>query len=194
MQTNCGCCPRSTFPSIIELVVNEIFDKNGDTKLKGENLRTIKMKFLDFKKSIISERFYFSAFEVGPFIKTENIELVNILALCTNFQVDLSALLKTELDSLTDPTEYHINVSLNSELYHLCWPHVISMERQVAFNPVYYSDDSEKCLNRHSEFIVEYKDSEILKIKHRRRYFVFNEQNMKEIFQFMENYEQYVAV
>ena len=174
---------RSTFPSIIELVVNEIFDKNGDTKLKGENLRTIKMKFLDFKKSIISERFYLIDSAERAFIKTENIELINLLALCKMFHVDLSALL-----------EKNKNQFYGNELYNLCWPYVISKERQVTFNPVYYSDDSERYLNRHSEFIVEYKDSEILKVKHKKRNYAFSEQYFGEVYQFIRNCEQYVAV
>ena len=185
---------RSTFPSIIELIANEIFDESGISRLTDDNLRAIKMKFLDFKKSIISEKIYFSAFEIGPFIKTENIELINLLALCKMFNVDLSALLKAKQDSLTNINVYHIiAVSFNNELYHLCWPYVIMKEGHIKFDQVNYHDESMKCLNGHREFIVEYKDSEILKINHGRGYIVFSKQNMEEIYQFIENYKKYVG-
>ncbi len=185
---------RSTFPSIIELIANEIFDESGISRLTDDNLRAIKMKFLDFKKSIISEKFYFYAFEIGPFIKTENIELINLLALCKMFNVDLSALLKAKQDSLTNINVYHIiAVSFNNELYHLCWPYVMMKEGHIKFDQVNYHDESMKCLNVHREFIVEYKDSEILKINHGRGYIVFSKQNMEEIYQFIENYKQYVG-
>ena len=185
---------RSTFPSIIELIANEIFDESGISRLTDYNLRAIKMKFLDFKKSIISEKIYFSAFEIGPFIKTENIELINLLALCKMFNVDLSALLKAKQDSLTNINVYHIiAVSFNNELYHLCWPYVMMKEGHIKFDQVNYHDESMKCLNGHREFIVEYKDSEILKINHGRGYIVFSKQNMEEIYQFIENYKQYVG-
>lgn len=175
---------RSTFPSIIELIANGIFDKSGISRLTDDNLRAIKMKFLDFKKSIISEKFYLYAFEIGPFIKTENIELINLLALCKMFHVDLRAILRTKRD-----------VTINIELYHLCWPYRIYKEGHVTLNSIHPNDDSVKCLNGHSEFTVEYKDSEILKVNHKRYYVSLNEQNLLDaVWQFIENCEQYVGV
>lgn len=174
---------RSTFPSIIEMIANEIFDESGISRLTDDNLRATKMKFLDFKKSIISERLYFSDIEIGPFIKTENIELINLLALCKMFQVDLIALLKMKRE-----------VTIDIELYHLCWPYLIYKEGHVTLNSIHPNDDSVKCLNKHSEFAVEYKGLEILKVNHKKSSLAFNKQHMDDVYMFIENCEQYVGV
>ena len=83
---------KENFPTIIGVVTDKIFDINGS--LRNENLRTLNTKFLEFKKSIIVDNFYFVQPNIGAFIKTDRIELINLWALSRMFDIDLSALLE----------------------------------------------------------------------------------------------------
>ena len=171
----------TNFPSIISLIANEIFDKN-DT-LKDENLRTIKVKFLEFKKSIIVENFYFIQPNIGAFIKTDRIEVINLLALAKMFNMDLSALLEQ------CRSQYNMG-----ELYKLCWPYVIIKENKLpSFNPIYYTPNSEECLNGHREFIVEHQNLEITNIRHDKYYREIAESYLKETYEFIKQCEMYLG-
>ena len=171
----------TNFPSIIALIANEIFDKK-DT-LKDENLRTIKVKFLEFHKTIISDNFYFSPLNLGPYIKTDRLELINLLALSRMFNVDFSTLLER------NQIQYDGN-----ELYRLCWPFVIIQDNKLTtFRPIYYIEDSEECLNGHREFIVEHHDLEITNIKHANCYHQIAESYLKEVYDFVKQCEIYIG-
>lgn len=172
---------KINFPSIIGLIANEIFDKN-DT-LKDDNLRTIKNKFLEFHKAIISGDFYFTPSNIGAYIKTYRIELVNLLALSRMFNIDLAGML--------DQCKNQYNMG---ELYRLCWPFIIIKgNKPPTFHPVYPTSDSKECLNGHKEFIVEHQDLEITNIRHVNHYNCISEPYLKEAYDFIRKCEMYIG-
>lgn len=172
---------RINFPSIIDLIAKEIFDKNDS--LKDDNLRTIKIKFLEFQKAIIADDFYFTQSNVGAYIKTYNIELINLLALSQMFNIDLS-----------DMLEHCENQYNMGELYRLCWPFIIiKANKPPTFHPVYYTPNSEECLNGHREFIVEHRDLEITNIRHDNYYRQIAESYLKEAYDFIKQCEIYIG-
>ena len=172
---------RINFPSIIDLIAKEIFDKNDS--LKDDNLRTIKIKFLEFQKAIIADDFYFTQSNVGAYIKTYNIELINLLALSQMFNIDLSALLKQSAKQYS-----------GHELYRLCWPFIIVKENKLpTFQPIYYTENSEECLNGHREFIVEHRDLEITNIRLDNYYRQIAESYLKEVYAFIKQCEIYIG-
>lgn len=172
---------KENFPTIIGVVTDKIFDKNGS--LRNENLRTIKMKFLEFKKSIIVDNFYFVQPNIGAFIKTDRIELINLWALSRMFNIDLSALLEQSAKQYS-----------GYELYRLCWPFIIVKDNKLpTFQPIYYTENSEECLNGHGEFIVEHKDLEITNIRHDNYYRQIAESYLKEVYDFIKQCEMYIG-
>lgn len=172
---------KENFPTIIGVVTDKIFDKNGS--LRNENLRTIKTKFLEFKKSIIVDNFYFVQPNIGAFIKTDRIELINLWALSRMFNIDLSALLEQSAKQYSE-----------HELYRLCWPFIIVKDNKLpTFQPIYYTENSEKCLNGHREFIVEHKDLEITNIRHDNYYRQIAESYLKEVYDFIKQCEIYIG-
>ena len=172
---------KENFPTIIGVVTDKIFDKNGS--LRNENLRTIKTKFLEFKKSIIVDNFYFVQPNIGAFIKTDRIELINLWALSRMFNIDLSALLEQSAKQYS-----------GHELYRLCWPFIIVKDNKLpAFQPIYYTENSEECLNGHREFIVEHKDLEITNIRHDNYYPQIAESYLKEVYDFIKQCEMYIG-
>ena len=172
---------KENFPTIIGVVTDKIFDKNGS--LRNENLRTIKTKFLEFKKSIIVDNFYFVQPNIGAFIKTDRIELINLWALSRMFNIDLSALLEQSAKQYS-----------GHELYRLCWPFIIVKDNKLpTFQPIYYTENSEECLNGHREFIVEHKDLEITNIRHDNYYRQIAESHLKEVYDFIKQCEMYIG-
>ncbi len=172
---------KENFPTIIGVVTDKIFDKNGS--LRNENLRTIKTKFLEFKKSIIVNNFYFMQPNIGAFIKTDRIELINLWALSRMFNIDLSALLEQSAKQYS-----------GHELYRLCWPFIIVKDNNLpTFQPIYYTENSEECLNGHREFIVEHKDLEITNIRHDNYYRQIAESYLKEVYDFIKQCEMYIG-
>ena len=172
---------KENFPTIIGVVTDKIFDKNGS--LRNENLRTIKTKFLEFKKSIIADNFYFVQPNIGAFIKTDRIELINLWALSRMFNIDLSALLEQSAKQYS-----------GHELYRLCWPFIIVKDNKLpTFQPIYYTENSEECLNGHREFIVEHKDLEITNIRHDNYYRQIAESYLKEVYDFIKQCEMYIG-
>ena len=172
---------KENFPTIIGVVTDKIFDKNGS--LRNENLRTIKTKFLEFKKSIIVDNFYFVQPNIGAFIKTDRIELINLWALSRMFNIDLSALLEQSAKQYS-----------GHELYRLCWPFIIVKDNKLpTFQPIYYTENSEECLNGHREFIVEHKDLEITNIRHGNYYRQIAESYLKEVYAFIKQCEIYIG-
>ena len=172
---------KENFPTIIGVVTDKIFDKNGS--LRNENLRTIKMKFLEFKKSIIVDNFYFVQPNIGAFIKTDRIELINLWALSRMFNIDLSALLEQSAKQYS-----------GYELYRLCWPFIIVKDNKLpTFQPIYYTENSEECLNGHGEFIVEHKDMEITNIRHDNYYRQIAESYLNEVYDFIKQCEMYIG-
>ncbi len=172
---------RINFPSIIGLIAKEIFDKNDS--LKDDNLRTIKIKFLEFQKAIIADDFYFTQSNIGAYIKTYKIELINLLALSQMFNIDLSGMLER--------CENQYNMG---ELYRLCWPFIIVKDNKLpTFQPIYYTENSEECLNGHREFIVEHKDLEITNIRHDNYYRQIAESYLKEAYDFIKQCEVYIG-
>ena len=172
---------KENFPTIIGVVTDKIFDKNGS--LRNENLRTIKTKFLEFKKSIIVDNFYFVQPNIGAFIKTDRIELINLWALSRMFNIDLSALLEQSAKQYS-----------GHELYRLCWPFIIVKDNKLpTFQPIYYTENSEECLNGHREFIVEHKDLEITNIRHGNYYRQIAESYLKEVYDFIKQCEMYIG-
>ena len=172
---------KENFPTIIGVVTDKIFDKNGS--LRNENLRTIKTKFLEFKKSIIVDNFYFVQPNIGAFIKTDRIELINLWALSRMFNIDLSALLEQSAKQYS-----------GHELYRLCWPFIIVKDNKLpTFQPIYYTENSEECLNGHREFIVEHKDLEITNIRHDNYYRQIAESYLKEVYDFIKQCEMYIG-
>lgn len=172
---------KENFPTIIGVVTDKIFDKNGS--LRNENLRTIKTKFLEFKKSIIVNNFYFVQPNIGAFIKTDRIELINLWALSRMFNIDLSALLEQSAKQYS-----------GHELYRLCWPFIIVKDNKLpTFQPIYYTENSEECLNGHREFIVEHKDLEITNIRHDNYYRQIAESYLKEVYDFIKQCEMYIG-
>ena len=172
---------KENFPTIIGVVTDKIFDKNGS--LRNENLRTIKTKFLEFKKSIIVDNFYFVQPNIGAFIKTDRIELINLWALSRMFDIDLSALLEQSAKQYS-----------GHELYRLCWPFIIVKDNKLpTFQPIYYTENSEECLNGHREFIVEHKDLEITNIRHDNYYRQIAESYLKEVYDFIKQCEMYIG-
>ena len=172
---------KENFPTIIGVVTDKIFDKNGS--LRNENLRTIKTKFLEFKKSIIVDNFYFVQPNIGAFIKTDRIELINLWALSRMFNIDLSALLEQSAKQYS-----------GHELYRLCWPFIIVKDNMLpTFQPIYYTENSEECLNGHREFIVEHKDLEITNIRHDNYYRQIAESYLKEVYDFIKQCEMYIG-
>lgn len=172
---------KVNFPSIIGLIANEIFDKNDS--LKDDNLRTIKIKFLEFQKAIIADDFYFTQSNIGAYIKTYKIELINLLALSQMFNIDLSGTL-----------EHCENQYNMGELYRLCWPFIIVKDNKLpTFHPVYYTPNSEECLNGHREFIVEHQNLEITNIRHDKYYREIAESYLKETYEFIKQCEMYLG-
>ncbi len=172
---------KENFPTIIGVVTDKIFDKNGS--LRNENLRTIKTKFLEFKKSIIVDNFYFVQPNIGAFIKTDRIELINLWALSRMFNIDLSALLEQSAKQYS-----------GHELYRLCWPFIIVKDNKLpTFQPIYYTPNSEECLNGHREFMVEHKDLEITNIRHDNYYRQIAESYLKEVYDFIKQCEMYIG-
>ena len=172
---------KENFPTIIGVVTDKIFDKNGS--LRNENLRTIKTKFLEFKKSIIVDNFYFVQPNIGAFIKTDRIELINLWALSRMFDIDLSALLEQSAKQYS-----------GHELYRLCWPFIILKDNKLpTFQPICYTENSEECLNGHREFIVEHKDLEITNIRHDNYYRQIAESYLKEVYDFIKQCEMYIG-
>ena len=172
---------KENFPTIIGVVTDKIFDKNGS--LRNENLRTIKTKFLEFKKSIIVDNFYFVQPNIGAFIKTDRIELINLWALSRMFNIDLSALLEQSAKQYS-----------GHELYRLCWPFIIVKDNKLpTFQLIYYTENSEECLNGHREFIVEHKDLEITNIRHDNYYRQIAESYLKEVYDFIKQCEMYIG-
>ena len=172
---------KENFPTIIRVVTDKIFDKNGS--LRNENLRTIKTKFLEFKKSIIVDNFYFVQPNIGAFIKTDRIELINLWALSRMFNIDLSALLEQSAKQYS-----------GHELYRLCWPFIIVKDNKLpTFQPIYYTENSEECLNGYREFIVEHKDLEITNIRHGNYYRQIAESYLKEVYEFIKQCEMYIG-
>lgn len=172
---------KENFPTIIGVVTDKIFDINGS--LRNENLRTIKTKFLEFKKSIIVDNFYFVQPNIGAFIKTDRIELINLWALSRMFDIDLSALLEQSAKQYS-----------GHELYRLCWPFIIVKDNKLpTFQPIYYTENSEECLNGHREFIVEHKDLEITNIRHDNYYRQIAESYLKEVYDFIKQCEMYIG-
>ena len=172
---------KENFPTIIGVVTDKIFDKNGS--LRNENLRTIKTKFLEFKKSIIVDNFYFVQPNIGAFIKTDRIELINLWALSRMFNIDLSALLEQSAKQYS-----------GYELYCLCWPFIIVKDNKLpTFQPIYYTENSEECLNDHREFIVEHKDLEITNIRHDNYCRQIAESYLKEAYDFIKQCEIYIG-
>lgn len=172
---------KENFPTIIGVVTDKIFDKNGS--LRNENLRTIKTKFLEFKKSIIVDNFYFVQPNIGAFIKTDRIELINLWALSRMFNIDLSALLEQSAKQYSE-----------HELYRLCWPFIIVKDNKLpTFQPIYYTENSEAHLNGHREFIVEHRDLEITNIRHDNYYRQIAESYLKEVYNFIKQCEMYIG-
>ena len=172
---------KENFPTIIGVVTDKIFDKNGS--LRNENLRTIKTKFLEFKKSIIVDNFYFVQPNIGAFIKTDRIELINLWALSRMFNIDLSALLEQSAKQYS-----------GHELYRLCWPFIIVKDNKLpTFQPIYYTENSEECLNGHRGFIVEHKDQEITNIRYDNYYRQIAESYLKEVYAFIKQCEIYIG-
>lgn len=172
---------RINFPSIIDLIAKEIFDKNDS--LKDDNLRTIKIKFLEFQKAIIADNFYFTQSNIGAYINTSKIELINLLALSRMFNIDLSALLE------------HSKKQYNGyELYLLCWPLVIIKDNRLpTFQPIYYTEDSEECLNGRGDFIVEHNSLEITRIRYVNQYHQIADPYLKEVYDFIKQCEMYIG-
>lgn len=172
---------RHTFPSIIKLIASEIFDKTDS--LKDENLRTIKLKFLEFRKSIIVEDFYFVEPKIGAFIKTDRIELVNLLALSKCFNVDLKDLL------CQFKGKYNMH-----EFYNLCWPFVIMKDNRLpSFVSNHYAQSSAEYLNGRTEFIVEHRDMEIIQVKYINHFFTISESFLDEIYDFIRVCERFIG-
>lgn len=172
---------RINIPSIIDLIAKEIFDKNDS--LKDDNLRTIKIKFLEFQKAIIADDFYFTQSNVGAYIKTYNIELINLLALSRMFNIDLSALLQR------NPKQYN-----GYEFYLLCWPFIILKDNMLpTFKPIYYTEDSIECLNGHRDFIVEHKELEIIGIRYDNQCHMIAPSYLKEAYDFVKQCEMYIG-
>ena len=146
-------------------------------------MRTIKTKFLEFKKSIIVDNFYFVQPNIGAFIKTDRIELINLCALSRMFNIDLSALLEQSAKQYS-----------GHELYRLCWPFIIVKDNNLpTFQPIYYTENSKECLNGHREFIVEHKDLEITNIRHDNYYRQIAESYLKEVYDFIKQCEMYIG-
>ncbi|MBQ8809432.1 MAG: hypothetical protein IJZ69_03785 [Bacteroidales bacterium] len=172
---------KENFPTIIGVVTDKIFDKNGS--LRNENLRTIKTKFLEFKKSIIVDNFYFVQPNIGAFIKTDRIELINLWALSRMFNIDLSALLEQSAKQYS-----------GHELYLLCWPFIIVKDNRLpTFQPIYYTENSMECLNGHRDFIVEHQDMEITNIRYDNHYRQIAESYLKEAYDFIKQCEIYIG-
>ena len=172
---------KENFPTIIGVVTDKIFDKNGS--LRNENLRTIKTKFLEFKKSIIVDNFYFVQPNIGAFIKTDRIELINLWALSRMFNIDLSALLEQSAKQYS-----------GHELYRLCWPFIIVKDNKLpTFQPIYYTENSVECLNGHRDFIVEHQDMEITNIRYDNHYRQIAEFYLKEAYDFVKQCEMYIG-
>ena len=172
---------KENFPTIIGVVTDKIFDKNGS--LRNENLRTIKTKFLEFKKSIIVDNFYFVQPNIGAFIKTDRIELINLWALSRMFNIDLSALLEQSAKQYS-----------GHELYRLCWPFIIMKDNKLpTFQPIYYTENSVECLNGHRDFIVEHQDMEITNIRYVNHYRQIAESYLKEVYDFIKQCEMYIG-
>ena len=172
---------KENFPTIIGVVTDKIFDKN--VSLRNENLRTIKTKFLEFKKSIIVDNFYFVQPNIGAFIKTDRIELINLWALSRMFNIDLSALLEQSAKQYS-----------GHELYRLCWPFIIVKDNKLpTFQPIYYTENSVECLNGHRDFIVEHQDMEITNIRYDNHYRQIAESYLKEVYDFIKQCEMYIG-
>ena len=62
-----------------------------------------------------------------------------------------------------------------------------------AEGPVYYTPNSEECLNGHREFIVEHKDLEITNIRHDNYYRQIAESYLKEVYAFIKQCEIYIG-
>lgn len=172
---------KENFPTIIGVVTDKIFDKNGS--LRNENLRTIKTKFLEFKKSIIVDNFYFGQPNIGAFIKTDRIELINLWALSRMFNIDLSALLEQSAKQYS-----------RHEFYLLCWPFIIVKDNKLpTFQPIYYTENSAECLNGHRDFIVEHAESEITKMRYVNQFHQIAPSYLKEAYDFIKQCEMYIG-
>lgn len=80
------------------------------------------------------------------------------------------------------------------ELYRLCWPFIIMKDNKLpTFHPVYYTPNSEECLNGHRGFIVEHKDLEITNIRHGNYYRQIAESYLKEAYDFIKQCEVYIG-
>ena len=172
---------KENFPTIIDTLANEIFDENSS--LHDESLRTIKIKFLEFQRTIIPDNFYFTPFNIGAHIKTYKMELINLLALSRMFNIDLVALLE------------HSKKQYNGyELYLLCWPFVIIKDNRLpTFQPIYYTKNSEECLNGHMDFIVEHNDQEIIRVRFVNQYHHIADPYLSEAFDFVKKCENYIG-
>lgn len=99
------------------------------------------------------------------------------------FNIDLSALLEQSAKQYS-----------GHELYRLCWPFIIVKDNKLpTFQPIYYTENSEECLNGHREFIVEHKDLEITNIRHDNYSRQIAESYLKEVYAFIKQCEIYIG-
>ena len=175
---------KSEYPSIINLIVNEIFTQSSKVCLKDENLRTLKYKFLNYKSLIIESDIYFWRYSAGAYIKSFNVDLVNLLALTKIFEIDLCSLLIEESGG-----------GIGHELYKICWPYIILKDNKpAAIGDFGYVGDLKKCLNGHHPIVVEdYKENEIIKVRVNSQSDVFKEVYLKEVYSFIKGFECYIG-
>lgn len=180
---------RKEYPVTAELLTEHILDGS----LKGNdiimNLRTIKTRFLNAKNQIISENFYFMpGSNSGAYIKTENIDLIKLLAISAVFKIELTQIISNNYD---DDDRHTYN-----ELYKLCWPFIIIKDYKPAeiraVNP--HRKDSAYCLNTHSDIVVEYTDNEVTHVTfYCSSCISFNSNLLTKVYDFIEQCKKFIG-
>lgn len=157
------------------------------------NSHTIKTKFLNANKKIISENLYFApGLNIGAYIKTGNIDLIKLLAVATAFKINLPQMISMNYDSQQRATKY--------ELYKLCWPFVILYDSRPA-NLTEYDinstpgESTKYLINNHLDYIVDAKDNEIihLRFSNYRLYASFDERIINEVYGFINQCSQFIG-
>lgn len=184
---------RTEYPIITELLTEKLLDislSGNDIKM---NLRTIKTKFLNAHKKIISENFYFMpSSNSGAYIKTENIDLIKLLAVAIAFEINLPQMISMNYDSQQRSTKY--------ELYKLCWPFVIIYDSKPA-NLTEYGinsipgESTKYLINNHQDYIVYAKDNEIIHLKFSNyiNYTSFNDRIINEVYEFINQCSKFIG-
>ena len=183
---------RKEYPVTAELLTERILDvslKGNDIRM---NLRTIKTRLLNAKNQIISENFYFMpSSNSGAYIKTQNIDLIKLLAISAAFKIEITQIISRRYNSDSR--------SINYELYKLCWPFVILCDSRPAnlieygiFNSI-SGEITKYRINNHLEFIVDAKDDEITHITFQTNTYAFNDKVLTKVYDFIEQCKKFIG-